>query len=94
MSGQLQSVGDDGPARCAICGDEAAGPCASCRRPTCGDCSVLTEGGAKLWAICVRCDRRGGRSLLPGWAIVLSWIAVPIAVLAIAVVILGWLTSR
>ena len=36
MSGQLQTVSDDGPARCAICGAEAAGPCARCRNPTCG----------------------------------------------------------
>lgn len=87
-------MGDDGPLPCAICGGVAAGPCASCHRATCGDCSVLTEGGAKLWAICLRCDKRGGRSLMPGWAIVLSWIAVPIVLLAVAIVILGYLTRR
>ena len=82
MSGQLQHVSDDGPLRCYVCGAEAAGPCARCRKPVCGDCCVLTEGGAKLWAICTNCEARGGRSLLPGWMIVLSWILVPIFVLA------------
>lgn len=74
MSGQLQHVGDDGPARCAMCGAEAAGPCARCRNPTCGDCSVLTEGGAKLWAICLRCEKRGGKTLAPGWTLVAAWL--------------------
>lgn len=74
MSGQLQHVGDDGPARCTMCGAEAAGPCARCRNPTCGDCSVLTEGGAKLWAICLRCEKRGGKTLAPGWVIVAAWL--------------------
>ena len=88
MSGQLQQVGDDGPARCAMCGAEAAGPCARCRAPTCGDCSVLTEGGAKLWAICLRCEKRGGKSLLAGWAIVALWLGGILAVLAIAVALI------
>ena len=90
--GGLQHVSDDGPVPCALCGANAAGPCARCRRPVCGDCCVLTEGGAKLWAICTTCDRKGGRSLAPGWAIVLSWIAVPIVALAVAVIVLAWLS--
>lgn len=57
-----------------MCGAEAAGPCARCRNPTCGDCSVLTEGGAKLWAICLRCEKRGGKTLAPGWVIVAAWL--------------------
>lgn len=89
---QLQHVGDDGPQQCSFCSALAVGPCARCKRPVCGDCCVLTEGGAKLWAICVRCDERGGRSLVPGWAIVVSWIALPILVLLVLVVALGLLT--
>lgn len=69
------------------------GPCARCKRPVCGDCCVLTEGGAKLWAICTACDRRGGRSLVPGWIIVLTWVAAPILLLAIAVALLAWWTG-
>ncbi|MBL8744062.1 MAG: hypothetical protein JNK04_23305 [Myxococcales bacterium] len=93
MSGGLQSIGDDSPARCAICGDEAVGPCARCRNPTCGDCCVLTEGSAKVWAICLRCEKRGGRNLLPGWALVLAWVALPIVGLALALFLFAWLTG-
>ncbi|KYF85946.1 hypothetical protein BE20_30590 [Sorangium cellulosum] len=77
--------GGGGPvARCGRCGAEAAGPCARCRAPVCGDCCVLTEGGARVWAIC-------GRSLRRGWATVLGWIALPIAALALLVGLLEWL---
>jgi hypothetical protein len=54
----------------------------------CGDCCVLTEGGTRVWAICTRCDRRGGRSLRGGWSIVLGWILGPMILLAIVVLIL------
>ncbi|MBK6520556.1 MAG: hypothetical protein IPM79_11820 [Polyangiaceae bacterium] len=92
MSGQLQPVdGGGGPMLCALCGAEAAGPCARCKRLVCGDCSVLTEGGSKLWAICTSCDARGGRSLAPGWVIVLAWLALPILALAAALVLMSWL---
>ncbi len=49
---------------------------------------MLTEGGSKLWAICLRCERRGGRSLLSGWTLVLVWIGLPILALAAVVVLL------
>jgi hypothetical protein len=58
------------------------GPCARCRDPVCGDCCVLTEGGAKVWAICVTCDGRGGRSLRAGWIAVATWVLAPILGLA------------
>jgi hypothetical protein len=63
----LQHVGDDGPERCRFCGKEAAGPCASCRAPVCGDCCTLTEGGTSVWAICLECDRKGGRNVAARW---------------------------
>ncbi|MBL9026608.1 MAG: hypothetical protein JNL21_30700 [Myxococcales bacterium] len=88
MTGQLQRVGDDGPLRCSHCGAEAVGPCARCRSPVCGDCCVLTEGGAKVWAICLRCEKRGGRSLSGGWSLVLFWIALPLVGLAVLTVLL------
>jgi hypothetical protein len=88
VTGQLQHVGDDGPLRCSLCGAEAVGPCARCRSPVCGDCCVLTEGGAKLWAICLRCEKKGGKSLAGGWGLVLAWIALPLVALALITVLL------
>ena len=70
----LQSIDDDGVA-CALCGHRAAGPCASCRRPVCGDCCTLTEGGTRVFAICLSCEKRGGRSLRPAWTGLLAWLA-------------------
>jgi len=55
---------------------------------------VLTEGGARTWAICFGCEDRGGRSLRSGWWTVVGWLAVPIVGLAILVALLGWLTGR
>jgi hypothetical protein len=89
MTGQLQGVGGGDPiALCTICGDRGVGPCARCREPVCGDCCVLTEGGAKVWAICLRCERRGGKSLMGRWWTVIGWIALPIVALAIVVALL------
>ncbi len=89
MTGQLQLTGGGPPtAKCVRCSAEAVGPCARCHAPVCGDCCVLTEGGAKIWAICVACDDRGGRSLSGGWWQVVLWIGGPIAALALAVLLL------
>lgn len=94
MPGGLQSIGDDGPVPCSLCGADAVGPCARCRRPVCGDCCVLTEGGVKLWAICLTCEKKGGKSLSGGWGIVLGWIALPIVALLVAVLFLAYFTRR
>ena len=92
MSGALIPVdGGGSSARCHRCGALAVGPCARCHDPVCGDCCVLTEGGARVWAICLACEDRGGRSLRRGWGAVIGWIAVPILVLAILVAILSQL---
>jgi hypothetical protein len=92
---ELQVGGDGGGfEQCVRCGALAAGPCARCGRPVCGDCCVLTEGGAGTWAVCVSCDRRGGRSLGPGWVMVIGWIAVPIVALGVALIVLEWLFGR
>lgn len=91
MSGGLQHVGDDDEARCVHCGRPAAGPCASCRKPVCGDCCTLTEGGVGVFAICLECDRRGGRSLAPAWrSLVVAFIAL-IVVLALVAGLAVWL---
>lgn len=84
MAGQLIGAGDgDGAiARCALCGAAAAGPCARCRSPVCGDCCTLTDGGATTWAICLRCERRGGASLRPAWLGLLGWLGLILLALA------------
>jgi hypothetical protein len=88
--GLLLSDGSGGVARCIRCGAVAVGPCARCHEPVCGDCCVLTEGGAKVWAICLACEDRGGRSLSRGWRAVIGWIATPILVLLLLVLLLSW----
>lgn len=76
---------------CVICGGKAVGPCARCELPVCGDCCVLTEGGAKTYAICLRCERGIGRSLRSAWLGVIGWILLPIALLFGLLVLLHWL---
>lgn len=96
MSGALIPVGGGGPAaaRCVRCGALAAGPCARCHEPVCGDCCVLTEGGARVWAICLACEDKGGRSLRSGWITVIGWIAGPIVGLALLVALLAALAGK
>ena len=95
MSGALIPVdGGGSPARCLRCGAVAAGPCARCHEPVCGDCCVLTEGGARVWAICLSCVDRGGRSLDRGWLMVIGWIAAPILALVALVALLSLLAAR
>jgi hypothetical protein len=78
----LIPAGDGPTARCALCGATAAGPCARCRASVCGDCCELTTGGATVFAVCLRCVRRGGATLGPGWRGLLGWLALVIAALA------------
>jgi len=94
MTGGLQRVDDDSPQRCSFCSRPAAGPCASCHRPVCGVCSTLTEGGVKVWAICLECDRKKGKSLHSAWFSFFVWLLLPIAGLAAAVALLAWLTGK
>jgi hypothetical protein len=93
--GSLQHGGDGGGfEHCVRCGALAAGPCARCRRPVCGDCCVLTEGGATVWAICLACDKGGGRDLRRGWLVVLGWLLGPILLLLLLVIVLGLIAGR
>jgi hypothetical protein len=91
----LQSYGD-GPAdaRCVSCGALAVGPCARCRNPVCGDCCVLTTGGSNTFAICLKCEKRGGSSLTGGWYQVLSWFLLPILVLLAIFIVVVILYSK
>ena len=67
MTHAVQHVDDDSGARCFHCGAEAAGPCASYHLLVCGDCSTLTEGCARVWAICLGCADRKGTRLTGAW---------------------------
>ena len=82
-----------GDAACVHCGEPAAGPCARCDCPVCGNCSVLTEGGARIYAICIRCDGRAGHSLRRAWLTVFAWVLAPLVALAAAVLLLAWITG-
>ena len=93
MDLQPSTDGDD-VERCARCGAVAAGPCARCGASVCGDCCVLTDGGAGTWAVCTRCDRRGGRSLRGSWIAVLTWLLLPILALAAVVAALELVRPR
>jgi hypothetical protein len=91
---QLIGSGDGGGVEhCASCGAIAAGPCARCRKPLCGDCCVITRHGASDWAICFRCDRSFGRSLRSAWLGLIGWLGIPLAVLALLVLILYAIVS-
>jgi hypothetical protein len=88
VSGGLQLASHDVTERCVHCGVQAVGPCARCHSPICGDCCVLTEDSARTWAICLRCERRAGKSLAGGWLHVALWIGGPILALAAAIALL------
>ena len=92
----LLTHGGDGGGleHCYLCGALAAGPCARCALPVCGDCCVLTEGGASAWAVCTRCDSKGGRSLSAGWRAALVWLLLPIAGLVMLIAALEWAFGR
>lgn len=95
MTGQLLSHNDGGGfVSCGLCGADAAGPCARCRLPVCGDCCVLSEGSSTLWAICLRCERRGGRNIGQGWWLLGLWVAGPLLALCGVLVLLQWLFGR
>lgn len=83
--------GNGGVEHCVICGGLAVGPCARCELPVCGDCCVLTEGGAKTYAICLRCEKGAGRSLRAAWLGVIGWFLLPIFFLIGVLVLLVWL---
>ena len=54
---------------------------------------MLTEGGARVYAICTRCDGRAGRSLRGAWLTVAAWVLGPLVALAAAVLLLAWITA-
>ena len=94
MTSELALDGEEPDARCVHCGRLAVGPCARCDVPVCGDCCVLTEGGARIYAICNGCNRRGGRSLRRAWLTVATWVAGPLVLLTVAVLLLAWISGR
>ena len=76
------------------CGALAVGPCARCHDPLCGDCCVITEGGATKFAICFRCEKRGGRSLAGPWRSLLLWLVGILVLLASATALLSFVAGR
>lgn len=50
----------------------------------------MTEGGVRVWAICLECDRRKGRRLSGAWRGLLLWLAAIFAGLAVVT----WLVGR
>jgi hypothetical protein len=82
--------GGDNHEKCAFCGGDAAGPCASCKRSVCGDCCTLTEGGANVWAICLECDRKKGRSLSSSWGGFGTWLLAILIALGAVVGLMEW----
>jgi hypothetical protein len=91
VSAGLQGWDDgDSPARCFVCNALAVGPCARCRRPVCGDCCELTAGGAKTYAFCAGCVRRGGLAIRRGWLAVLVWMSAPVLLAGLVLLVL-WL---
>jgi hypothetical protein len=86
----LQQYSDDGTVEhCVHCGALAVGPCARCHAPVCGDCCVLTEGGARTYAVCLDCERRAGRSLRSAWLAVATWLLLPMLALLLAIALLS-----
>ncbi len=52
---------------------------------------MLTEGGARTWAVCLACEDRGGRALGGAWRGLVLWLLGILAVLLVLVVALGLL---
>jgi hypothetical protein len=55
---------------------------------------VLTEGGVKIYAICLACEDRRGRSLQGGWRGFLRWLSVPLLALLVLVALLTYLDAK
>lgn len=54
----------------------------------CGDCCTLTEGGTRVWAVCLDCDRKKGRSLSGAWRGFGVWMLALLVGMAILVAVL------
>ena len=59
----------------------------------CGDCCTLTEGGTRIWAVCLDCDRKKGRSLSGAWRGFGVWMLALLLGLAIVVALLEYFLS-
>jgi hypothetical protein len=56
----------------------------------CGECCTLTEGGTRLWAVCLDCDRKKGRSLTGVWRGFGVWLVGLLLVMALVIAILEY----
>ncbi|MBZ0235672.1 MAG: hypothetical protein K8M05_25310 [Deltaproteobacteria bacterium] len=55
----------------------------------CGDCSVLSSGGATMFAICTACAA-GGSDLRRPWLALAGWVGVLVLLLAAVAVVLAF----
>jgi len=55
---------------------------------------VITRHGANQWAICFRCEGKGGSSLRSAWVGLLAWLGGGLALLAAIVALLAWLSAQ
>ena len=72
---------------CVYCHQPAAGQCGRCHALVCADCAELARGLSRPLAVCHRCQ--GARS---NWGLtLLSWLWLPVLLLAAAAAGLLWL---
>ena len=54
---------------------------------------MLTEQSARTWAICLPCERRGGKSLAAGWLVAGAWLLAVLVRLALLVGLVHLVTT-
>lgn len=54
----------------------------------CGECCTLTEGGSRVWAVCLDCHRKKGRSLSAVWRGFGAWMLALLVLMALVVYLL------
>lgn len=57
----------------------------------CGECCTLTEGGARVWAVCLDCDRKKGRNLSGLWRGFGIWLFGLLVAMAIVIALVEYL---
>jgi hypothetical protein len=55
---------------------------------------VITRHGATPWAICLRCEKRGGGSLRSAWVGLSIWLILPLVGLVALIALLYLIAGR